>query len=335
MFTKLLKEQFGIEAESTMRIGKYDACRKQGQLYLLVPAGHAAEEELEELEKMAEHLRTNGDRNISTFLKTKEGKRYIDWNDSRFCVLVNQHAQNRKINKFGRKLAKFHYRGRTISFPVKKTSRIGQWKQMWEQRLDQMEKVWNEMLFQKPDNDFERMFLESFPYYMGLAENSIQYLVDTELDDEPVMIDSGTVCHVRLTSSTWGDLYYMKNPFDWVFDHSSRDLAEWTREKYFQNIKTYQPELRQFLSEYQSVAPLSPFSWRLYYSRLLFPLHYFETIEDYYVTDSEQKKLMLQERLQKYLWQSDDHERFLGSFYEFAEVPVKKFRIPLLDWIKS
>ncbi|MDF2037447.1 spore coat protein YutH [Cytobacillus oceanisediminis] len=335
MFRTLLKEQFGIEAEDTMRIGKYDACRIQGQLYLLVPAGHTDEEELEELDQMAEHLSNNGDRNISTFLKTKEGKQSIDWNDSRFCILVNRHTLSRKQNQFGRKLAKFHYRGRSISFPVKKTSRIGQWKQLWEQRLDQMEKVWNEMLFQKPENDFERMFLESFPYYMGLAENSIQYLVDTELDDEPEMADSGTVCHIRLTSATWGDSYYMKNPFDWVFDHSSRDLAEWTREKYFHNIKTYQPDLRQFLSEYQSVVPLSSFSWRLYYARLLFPLHYFETVENYYGADSEQQKLVLQERLQKYLWQSDDHERFLGGFFEFAEVPIKKLRIPLVNWIKS
>ncbi|MCM3705502.1 MULTISPECIES: spore coat putative kinase YutH [Cytobacillus] len=335
MFRKLLKEQFGIEAEDTIRIGKYDACRKQGHLYLLVPAGHTDEEELDELDRMAEHLSNNGDRNISTFLKTKEGKQSIDWNDSRFCILVNRHTMSRKPSQFGRKLAKFHYRGRSISFPVKKTSRIGQWKQLWEQRLDQMEKVWNDMLSQKPDNDFERMFLESFPYYMGLAENSIQYLVDTELDDEPGMADSGTVCHIRLTSATWGDSYYMKNPFDWVFDHSSRDLAEWTREKYFRNIKTYQPELRQFLSEYQSVGRLSSFSWRLYYARLLFPLHYFETVENYYGADSEQQKLVLQEKLQKYLWQSDDHERFLGGFFEFAEVPIKKLRIPLVNWIKS
>lgn len=67
MFRMLLKEQFGIEAEDTIRIGKYDACRKQGHLYLLVPAGHTDEEELDELDRMAEHLSNSGDRNISTF----------------------------------------------------------------------------------------------------------------------------------------------------------------------------------------------------------------------------------------------------------------------------
>ena len=88
-----------------------------------------------------------------------------------------------KIRNLGRKLAKFHYRGRFVNFPLKKVNRIGQWKAFWEKRLEQMEKVWNEKLFHEPEHEFERMFLESFPYYMGLAENGIQYLTDTEIDD--------------------------------------------------------------------------------------------------------------------------------------------------------
>ena len=48
-----------------------------------------------------------------------------------------------------------------------------------------MEKVWNGLLFQTPEDEFQRMFIDSFPYYIGLTENAIQYLVDTEIDDEP------------------------------------------------------------------------------------------------------------------------------------------------------
>ena len=59
-----------------------------------------------------------------------------------------------------------------------------------------MEKVWNNMLYQQPESEFDRMFMESFPYYMAMTENAIQYLVDTELDDEPKSIDYGTVCHI-------------------------------------------------------------------------------------------------------------------------------------------
>ena len=69
----------------------------------------------------------------------------------------------------------------------------------------------------------------------------------------------------------------MKNPFDWVFDHASRDLAEWVRDYYIQHIHTYQRGVVQFFQEYQSIERLSSFSIRLLYARLLFPIHYFET----------------------------------------------------------
>lgn len=335
MLNHMLEKQYGIQFDEEIRVGKYHACRKQGQIYLIVPVEGYEADELAELEMLADHLARNGEKYCSTFLKTTEGQQISEWENQKYCVLKNEHIQNRKVNRFGRRLAKFHYRGRSVSFSVNKLSRIGQWKQLWEMRLDQMEKVWNDMLFQQPDNDFERMFLESFPYYMGIAENSIQYLVDTELDDEPSFMDSGTVCHNRFTDVTWGNSYYIKNPFDWVFDHSSRDLAEWTREKYFHNIKTYEPEMRKFITDYQSITPLSSFSWRLYYARILFPLHYFSCVESYYGTESEQEKKLLEESLHKFLQQSDDHERFLGRFYEFAEVPVQKWKIPLVDWLKK
>lgn len=332
---KLLKTHYGLEANEEFKLGHYNAYRGKEHIYILVPIGGMAEEDLQELEMLTDHLVKSGEKYCSTFMKTKDGKTLSEWENGRYCVLMNKQMQVRKVSRSGRKLAKFHFRGRSVSFEVKNLSRIGQWKQLWETRLDQMEKVWNEMLFQQPEYEFDRMFLESFPYYRGIAENAIQYIVDTEIDDNPGITDSGTVCHIQFTEETWARNYYMKNPFDWVFDHSSRDLAEWTRERYFRNIKTYEPELRQFIREYQSIVPLTSFSWRLYFARLLFPLHYFYCIETYYGSSSEQEKRILEERLKKFLQQSEDHERFLGRFYEFAEVPVQRMKIPLIGWLKK
>jgi len=333
MLKNILEFQYGIQADEELRIGEYTACRKQEKIYILIPVDGYDDSVLNELHLLSEHLVKTGEKYCSTFLKTKEGKNTCEWQNGKYAILNSRQIQNRKISRLGRKLAKFHYRGRLVTFQVEKISRIGQWKQLWEQRLEQMEAVWNEMLFQHPDNEFERMFFESFPYYRGLAENAIQYLVDSELDDDPGLTDHGTVCHERLTAETWMNSYYMKNPFQWVFDHSARDLAEWTRERYFRNIKTYEPDLRLFLQDYQSIVPLTSFSWRLLYARLVFPLHYFNCIETYYGTGSEQKQRMLEESLQKYLQQTDDHEHFLASFYDFAEVPVKKMKIPIISWL--
>lgn len=333
MLQHLLQQKFGIQIEEQLRLGQYEACRATSNLYLSVPIGEMEKELVTELEKIAVHIRQHGDNRICQFLKTNEGEMIVEWEGKKQCVLSTRYADEAPVQKLGRKLSKFHYRGRSISFQVKKINRIGQWKGFWEKRLDQMERVWNEALFQPPENDFERMFVQSFPYYLGVAENAIQYLVDTELDENPVEVDSGTVCHERFSYRTWGERYFIKNPFQWVFDHCSRDLAEWTRERYFRNIKTYEPDVKSFFSDYGALMPLSPFSWRLLYARLLFPIHYLECVEEYYITSSEQERHVLNERLNKYLNQTREHERFLGSFYDLVEVPVRKHKIPIPEWL--
>jgi spore coat protein YutH len=333
VFQKLLQKHYGIDAMESAPIGHYQSCKQGNQRYVLIPINQKDEEELIELDQIANHLKMTGDRNVSTFLSTKEKKQMVEIDSNKYCVLSWNEGQQRSFTHVGRKLAKFHYRGRSISFPVQKINRIGQWKKLWEKRIDQMEKAWKEMILHDPENEFDRMFFESFPYYMAIAENAIQYLVDTELDDEPHISDYGTVCHERFSSRTWGNEITMKNPFDWVLDHCSRDLAEWTRERYFYNYRTYQPEVQRFYEDYQSVQPLSSFSWRLLYARILFPIHYVECIENYYSTQSEQDQRFLMERLEKYLHGSSDHEKFLKDFFQIVNVPVRKQNIPIIDWL--
>jgi spore coat protein YutH len=333
MLQRMLKEVYGISADSEVSLGRYHGYKHDEGLYLIMSANGLKEQEISELARIAEHMQKFGDRNVSKLLVDKDGKQICEWHGNKYCVLMNRAAPAPEVKKTGRKLAKFHARGRQIPFKVESRSRVGQWKELWEKRLDQMEKVWSGKLYTEPESEFERMFLESYPYYMGLAENAIQYLVDTELDDKPTRIDHGTVCHERFTTSVWRDSYFVKNPFDWVFDHASRDIAEWVRDRYFANIQTSQPDIKNFFTEYQSMTVLSPFSWRLLYARLLFPLHYFESIENYYITQLEQTRNQLEDQLQKYLKQSSDHERFLSNFYQLCEAPVKAAKIPAVDWL--
>lgn len=331
MLQKLLQSQYGIEVSEYVKLDSLDALRGNGWLYLVAKTGGREANDIIELERIAEHLRNTGDLHVPAFLPSNDGGFITSWEETQYCVMANRQNEKPAKLKLGRKLAKFHERGKTVPFKIERSSRIGQWKQLWEKRLDQIEKVWNDMLFQTPEDEFERMFIDSFPYYIGLSENAIQYLVDTEIDDEPLESDSGTVCHERFTTKTWGEQYYIKNPLDWVFDHRSRDLAEWTRERYFRNTQTYELDVKQFFADYQTVAPLSSFSWRLLFSRLLFPLHYFECIENYYITQSEQEKKLLEERLMKILKQSSEYERFLSRFFQTAGAPIKT--IPQLEWL--
>ncbi len=55
-----------------------------------------------------------------------------------------------------------------------------------------------------PNQEMEKRFLETFPYYLGLTENAIQYLVDTEIDDLPRSVDAATICHHRFRAKNMG-----------------------------------------------------------------------------------------------------------------------------------
>jgi spore coat protein YutH len=167
MLQKMLENQYGITVEEYVKLDTYDALRGDGWLYL-ISKPTKEEEDLAELEKIAEHLRNYGDQNVPVFLQSKEGHLITTWEQHKYCVLANQQTEAQRKIKLGRKLARFHERGRRVPFQIERSSRVGQWKSLWEKRLEQMEKVWNGLLFQSPEDEFQRMFVDSFPYYLGM-----------------------------------------------------------------------------------------------------------------------------------------------------------------------
>lgn len=329
----LLTKHYGLQPERSFKDGRDQRYMADGSIYTIVNVTKMEQDALLELYKITEHMKKYGDRYVSSFVPTTEGRFLVSENEQDFTVLKNEYHSGDQGDRLGRKLAKFHQRGLAIEEKVSHISRIGQWKSLWEKRIEQMEKAFQLVIENRPGDEFERMFIDSCPYYLGLAENAVQYLVDTEMDDNPIYTDSGTVCHERFLEGVWGRELTIRNPFDWVFDHCGRDIAESVRERYFKRQTTHQPDIQQFFREYQSVAPLSSFSWRLVYARLLFPLHYFETIENYYLSNSEGQHFQLEDKLQGYLNSTRQYERFLGSFYQVGEVPVKSYGIPAVTWL--
>jgi spore coat protein YutH len=334
MSVEILQEYFNIQPEKSFIEGDFVRYSLEENLFTLVPVTNIKEDLLVELYEMSEHLANQGDRHVSKFFPSKEQKFLITHEEEDFILLQNSYTRIPKKQRLGRKLAKFHQRGRSIQVSIQHISSIGQWKSYWEKRLDQLEKVWYQIVQENPNCEFEEMFIETFPYYMGMCENAIQYLVDTELDEEPLGMDAGTVCHERFHMDVWGKSMWIRNPFDWMFDHGSRDIAEWVRQQYFLNSKSFSPDVRQFLDDYQGISPLSNFSWRLMYARLLFPLHYFECVEQYFLTQSEKQIKQLEDRLRIYKRDSTEYEKFLGTFFQMMGVSTSKRNLPEIGWFR-
>lgn len=333
MLQDVIYQNYGLVMERQEAEGHYHRFFSGDVLYTIVPLAEVDEGELMERLKLSHFMQQQGDRYVSSFVMSNENTYLSEENGNVFVLMANTLLEEPRESKMGSKLAKFHHRGHGFAEPVKVVNRIGKWKELWENRIDTLEGVWREKLQGHPANEFEILFVESFPYYLGLGENAIQYLVDSEIDEEPANIDAGTVCHERFYNDTWAGEYLVKNPFDWVFDHQSRDISEWIRQHYQRFPHTSQPTMRQFMHEYQYYMPLSNFSWRLLYARLLFPVHYLEAVELYFRSGKLSDQKALEEQLENYLKQSHHHEDFLRYFYEINEVPINRLRIPKVDWL--
>jgi spore coat protein YutH len=329
---EFIRHEYEISAERMEKIGRYHTFLYKNQYYTVIPVHGRTEAEIEELQKMSHYLISKGDVTVASFVPTKSGK-LVAYNDNQPIVMVRTsvlpYARNISI---GRELAKFHQRGRTCPISIIHCRRIGQWKEFWGTRLDQMEQFWRRKIEMGITTMFDRLFIESFPYYLGLAENAIQYVADTELDEEPVGIDYATFCHERLPNAKWIEGKEHKLATDWVYDHCARDLAEWVRQIYTKKQNASVERIRQFFRDYEQITPLSAFAWRLIYARLLFPLHYFECVEGYYIAEGEREKQAYEQMLRHIVNHSREHEQFLASFVDIVGLSNRRLHLPKIDW---
>ncbi|UHA61938.1 spore coat protein YutH [Metabacillus litoralis] len=325
-------EEYGIKVREISKLGHYDSFSLHNNQFIIVPVSHIEEEELYELYQLSQYMLEKGEPHIATMVLTKQNHLFFEQDSVRYAVLKCSAYTQGRFNLLGRDLARFHSKARAYPYQVSKTQRIGQWKILWEKRLDQLEMFWRGKVQSQPLSTFEKLFVESFPYYVGLSENAIQYLVDTELDEEPQPIDSGTICHQRFHEYTWNPSMCIKSPTDWVFDHSSRDLAEYMRQYFLEKPEQFRSEGFKFLEEYDRTTPLSPFSWRLIYSRLLFPIHYFECVEEYYLSPEDQKP-RFEERMKEILNRSGQYEEFLKAYSSMLTIRTRRITVPAIDWL--
>lgn len=327
-----IKNHYGIIVRQLSQYHSYPSFQTPNSIFLIVPADEFTKEELSELDNMSLFLQEQKDPYVSTFLRTKDNELTFEHERRTYSLLKSASYLSNRSFQLGTELAEFHRKGRQFPYQVKEITRIGQWKDLWEKRLDQLEQFWRQKALMHPLRPFEKKFIESFPYYLGLSENAIQYLVDTELDDKPGMFDSGTVCHKRFAIDKWSQESPIKIPTDWVLDHASRDLAEYMRNLFMQYRKDLFEQGFLFLQQYEMVAPLSSFSKRLIYSRLIFPLHYFETVEGYYISP-ESEHDFYEDRLDRLHNDSERYEQYLRTFHEMAGMRNGQFFFPQIKWL--
>lgn len=254
------------------------------------------------------------------------GEWFTKYKDKMYLVLKVIQLQERPFGEHGKRLAHFHTLNSAYQYEPQYISSYGQWKQLWIDKITTFEqKIVDDRM--EHSHQFHRLLIDILPYIVGMCENAIQYIEETNQEVRFNESDQGTIVFQRYEQQLEQPVIWLP---DLAYDHLTRDVAEFIRLKFLEVDDHALEEVRVFMNDYQSVQPLSPFSWRLLYARLIFPVHLLDIIEQSFLTDdlnTHYKKLY--ERVEH---QSMYEER-LEKLFTIVEADVNLLNIPQLQWL--
>lgn len=155
----------------------------------------------------------------------------------------------------------FYFANNTENILLDSISRTN-WKQLWETKIDYFEYQMLHVLKKYP------LLNNTMDYYIGLSENALEYLNYINME-----LGSICVCHKRLgVNSNLFDLY---NPLNLIVDYKVRDISEYLKDSYFNDINC-NVIINKIFNRYI----FDRTNLLLFITRLLFPSYYFDLFED-------------------------------------------------------
>jgi len=186
------------------------------------------------------------------------------------------------------------------------------WNELWSKKIDYIEYQVKEMGREKD------IILNSINYYIGLTENAIYYVNETNKNYKITINEKITLQHKRIN---FPNLYYdYFNPLNYIIDIEVRDVATYFQSLFFNKSN----ELEIELNSYFNLKRLSTYGYQLLYARLLYPSYYFDVYEQIMNNQEREEKLI------PIIEQSSNYELFLKDIYYRINniTPIMK-----IDWI--
>ncbi|MUV39216.1 Endospore coat-associated protein YutH [Lentibacillus sp. JNUCC-1] len=304
-----------IDNRSLLTDGEY--------VYLIIPVENKEAMYMEQ-GALSAFLHQNGYELVSRLLPNRNGEWVTSHEGVSYMLMYASLPRVPQEHSHGRQLAHLHAAGATQQFEPQHISSFGQWKQVWMKKLDLYE---GEIHRQASQNEsaYMNLLLDSLPYIIGIGENAIQYVQETEGEWRTNEFDIGTVCFHRYTKQLRTSVIWSH---EFVFDHGVRDLAEGIR---FYWIRGKEEEALRLLYDYTEVRPLSILAWRALYARLVMPLHVLDIIGESFL--AKDQEAYYYEKLNALLAQQPDYEARLGRFYEESGVDVHAINVPVIHWL--
>ncbi len=181
---------------------------------------------------------------------------------------------------------------------------------IWAQKIDYY------MLQIKELGINKELLINSFNYYIGMAENAIGMANRiNENTSEFIYV----IQHSRIKANFSAKEYY--DPTTMVIDLRVRDISEFIKDKFFtSNIRV--EEVNKAVSRYN----FDESEMNMLYARLLYPTYYFDLFEDMIIDKEDENKIL------KILKRRKQYEKFLRNFYEYFK---KKNNLFEIEWLKK
>ena len=233
-------------------------------------------------------------------IKNKNGNIFTQDEDSNYILLKIKEPENSEINMIDIINNQIPYNLKNLKL------HRNNWGYLWSEKIDYLEYQVSELSIPHPT------IVKSFSYYIGLAENAIEYYNNLNLNNSKLYL-----CQKRIEIPNISKKYY--NPLSIIIDYRVRDIAEYIKSSFYNEINTLN-ELNIIINK----NILNNEEANLLYARLLYPSYYFDDLNKV-LEKNESDDILI-----KYMEKAEDYELFLKKVYNILD---KKYKIIKIDWI--
>ena len=184
------------------------------------------------------------------------------------------------------------------------------WGILWSKKIDYLEDLINENGKKYP------IIVDTFNYFVGLAENAIAYYNDIVIPNNYKYVISHK--KIRISDS----VLTLYNPLNIIIDYQVRDIAEYIKNAFFLNNNKILDELNDYLK----INQLSYVDVKLLISRLLYPSFYFDLYEDILI-DGKSERIII-----PIIDKLPSFEKYLADIINYFK---RNYNIPEIPWLKN
>ncbi|MFD1020503.1 hypothetical protein [Thalassobacillus hwangdonensis] len=317
---ELLRDFINLDHASAVQVDHQTGYLHEGVLYF-VERSIGNERAYLELQDVCEFLSRSGIEGMTFPVRIRNDQYSISARDGSYVICQGFPPSGKVLPFSAQQLADFHRVGASYPYQPTTFSSYGGWRTLWANRIDRFEAEVSRLYQERPVADWHRAWIDAAPYVIGLGENAIQYLQESEQESRHHEADQPTITFDRYPTQSQTLIWFN----ELRQDHPSRDLAEAIRPMLLRENGAQ--EMTSFLQNYQARSPLSFFGIRLLYARLLFPVHLLDQFRN---AQADERGLM--EETRQIFENQKRYELHLKMFYEWLQLSARDMQLPVLDW---